>query len=76
MNFKSVTINLLLTTLSGGVLLQTLEAQAATITWGAWKADPFTVTKTRFANGDANLSSNESSGTLKGFAQAASTDDS
>jgi hypothetical protein len=33
MNFKSVTINLLLTTLSGGVLLQTLEAQAASITF-------------------------------------------
>jgi len=35
MNFKSVTINLLLTTLSGGILMQTLEAQAASITFGA-----------------------------------------
>jgi hypothetical protein len=74
MNFKSVTINLLLTTLSGGVLLQTLEAQAALITFGAWNPDPFTVTTnpqgTRFATGNATASPF----TLKAFAQATYTD--
>ncbi len=75
MNFKSVTINLLLATLSAGVLLQTLEAQAASITFGAWNADPFRVTEfpanTPFATGNANASPY----ILRAFAQAASTDD-
>jgi hypothetical protein len=70
MNFKSVTLNLLLTTLSGGILMQTLEAQAASITWGAWNSDPL-VLHTRFATGNANASPN----ILRAFAQAASTDD-
>jgi len=80
MNFKSVTINLLLTTLSGGVLLQTLEAQAASITWGAWEPDTPLVLNTPFASGNANASfasgnANASPYILRAFAQAASTDD-
>lgn len=70
MNFKSVTINLLLTTLSAGVLLQTLEAQAASITFDPWIYTPPTVTKTNFANGYGSSSPL----TLKAFAEATSTD--
>jgi hypothetical protein len=78
MNFKSVTINLLLTTLSAGVLLQTLEAQAASITFGTWDAS-FTVIKnpenSRFAKGNATANGNATALTLKAFAQADPTDD-
>jgi hypothetical protein len=78
MNFKSVTINLLLTTLSAGVLLQTLEAQAASITFGTWEAS-FTVTKnpenSRFVKGNATANGNATAFTLKAFAQADPTDD-
>jgi hypothetical protein len=60
MNFKSVTINLLLTTLSGGVLLQTLEAQAASITFDPWNFNPPAVIKsgsnTTFGSRNANAS--------------------
>jgi hypothetical protein len=70
MNFKSVTINLLLTTLSAGVLLQTLEAQAASITFDPWIYTPPTVTTTNFANGYGSSSPL----TLKAFAEATSTD--
>jgi len=73
MNFKSVTINLLLTTLSAGVLLQTLEAQAASITFGAWNFNPPTVTKnptdSRFATGGGNATQF----TLKAFAKTTAT---
>jgi hypothetical protein len=70
MNFKSVTINLLLTTLSGGVLLQTLEAQAASITFGAWNFNPATVTtSSSFATGNGNATPM----TLKALAEATST---
>jgi hypothetical protein len=51
MNFKSVTINLLLTTLSAGVLLQTLEAQAASITFDTWTLNKATVTASSNARG-------------------------
>jgi hypothetical protein len=75
MNFKSVKINLLLTTLSAGVLLQTLEAQAASITFDPWGdfnlptviKEP---TTTPFATGGGNASPR----TLKAFAEAISTD--
>jgi hypothetical protein len=74
MNFKSVTINLLLTTLSGGVLLQTLEAQAASITFDPWNFTPPIVTtnptETFLAGGGGSASPR----TLKAFAQATSTD--
>lgn len=70
MNFKSVTINLLLTTLSAGVLLQTLEAQAASITFDPWNFNPATVTTTPFATGYGFASPR----TLKAFAQATSID--
>jgi hypothetical protein len=57
MNFRSVTINLLLTTLSGGVVLQTLEAQAASITFGAWNFTPAIVDRhTIFSYAYANSS--------------------
>jgi hypothetical protein len=70
MNFKSVTINLLLTTLSAGVLLQTLEAQAASITFGAWKLNPPAITRSsRFAGGRGNATPR----TLKAFAGATAT---
>jgi hypothetical protein len=72
MNFKSFTINLLLTTLSGGILMQTLEAQAASITFGTWNFNPATVTTTsRFATGNGNATPR----TLKAFAAAAATTD-
>jgi len=83
MNFKSVTINLLLTTLSAGVLLQTLEAQAASITFGTWVVEESLLTgppNTRFANGNTDANSNTDANdnvtgfTTKAFAQAASTD--
>lgn len=54
MNFRSVTINLLLTTLSGGVLLQTLEAQAASITFDTWTLNKATVTASSHARGRGN----------------------
>src|SRR4028118_1815017 len=71
MNFKSVTINLLLTTLSGGILMQTLEAQAASITFGAWNFKPATVTTNcSFATGQGNATPM----TLKALAEATATD--
>jgi len=71
MNFKSVTINLLLTTLSGGILMQTLEAQAASITFGAWNFKPATVTtNSSFATGQGNATPM----TLKALAEATATD--
>jgi len=71
MNLRSVTINLLLTTLSGGILMQTLEAQAAAITFGAWNVSPATVTTTSsFATGQGNATPT----TLKGLAAATATD--
>ena len=71
MNFRSVTINLLLTTLSGGILMQTLEAQAASISFGAWNFSPATVTTTSsFATGQGNATPT----TLKGLAAATATD--
>ena len=71
MNFKSVTINLLLTTLSGGILMQTLEAQAASISFGAWNFSPATVTTTSsFATGQGNATPT----TLKAVAAATATD--
>jgi hypothetical protein len=70
MNFKSVTINLLLTTLSGGILMQTLEAQAASITFGAWNLNPATVTtNSSFATGQGNATPM----TLKALAEATAT---
>jgi hypothetical protein len=70
MNFRSLTINLLLTTLSGGVLLETLEAQAASITFGAWNFNPATVTtSSSFATGNGNATPM----TLKAFAEATAT---
>jgi hypothetical protein len=71
MNFKSVTINLLLTTLSGGILMQTLEAQAASITFGAWNLKPATVTtNSSLATGQGNATPM----TLKALAEATATD--
>jgi hypothetical protein len=70
MNFRSVTINLLLTTLSGGVLLQTLEAQAASISFDPWTYTRPTVTGTNFSSGNGMATPR----TLKAFAQATSTD--
>jgi len=71
MNLKSVTINLLLTTLSGGILMQTLEAQAASISFGAWNLSPATVTTTSsFATGQGNATPT----TLKAVAAATATD--
>ena len=70
MNFRSVTINLLLTTLSGGILMQTLEAQAASITFGAWNFKPATVTTSSFATGQGNATPT----TLKALAAATATD--
>lgn len=71
MNFRSVTINLLLTTLSGGILMQTLEAQAASISFGAWNFNPATVTTTSsFATGEGNATPM----TLKALAAATATD--
>jgi hypothetical protein len=71
MNLRSVTINLLLTTLSGGILMQTLEAQAASITFGAWNFNPATVTTTSsFASGEGNATPM----TLKAVAAATATD--
>jgi hypothetical protein len=75
MNFKSVTINLLLTTLSGGVLLQTLEAQAASITFDTWNFNPPAVTKSETSTDFASGNSNASARTLKAFAEAKSTND-
>jgi hypothetical protein len=70
MNFRTVTINLLLTTLSGGILMQTLEAQAAAITFGAWNLNPATVTTTSsFATGQGNATPT----TLKALAEATAT---
>lgn len=70
MNFRSVTINLLLTTLSGGILMQTLEAQAASITFGAWNFNPATVTtSSSFATGNGNATPL----TLKALAEATAT---
>jgi hypothetical protein len=71
MDLKSVTINLLLTTLSGGILMQTLEAQAASITFGAWNFQPATVTtNSSFATGQGNATPM----TLKALAEATATD--
>ena len=71
MNLRSVTINLLLTTLSGGILMQTLEAQAASISFGAWNFSPATVTTTSsFATGQGNATPT----TLKAVAAATATD--
>ena len=71
MNFRSVTINLLLTTLSGGILMQTLEAQAASITFGAWNFKPATVTtSSSFTTGQGNATPT----TLKALAAATATD--
>ena len=71
MNLRSVTINLLLTTLSGGILMQTLEAQAASITFGAWNLNPATVTtSSSFATGQGNATPT----TLKALAAATATD--
>jgi len=71
MNLRSVTINLLLTTLSGGILMQTLEAQAASITFGAWNFNPATVTtSSSFATGNGNATPL----TLKAVAEATATD--
>src|SRR4028118_221553 len=71
MNFRSVTINLLLTTLSGGILMQTLEAQAALISFRAWNFNPATVTTTSsFATGEGNATPM----TLKAVAAATATD--
>jgi hypothetical protein len=84
MNFKTVTINLLLTTLSAGVLLQTLEAQAASITFGAWRVQESLLTgppETLFATGNTdansntNINGNVTGFTTKAFAQTASTND-
>jgi hypothetical protein len=70
MNFRTVTINLLLTTLSGGILMQTLEAQAASITFGAWNLKPATVTtSSSFATGQGNATPT----TLKALAAATAT---
>jgi hypothetical protein len=64
MNLRSVTINLLITTLSGGVVLQTLEAQAASITFGAWNFTPAIVERNAlsFAYGNSSV------GRLEAFA--------
>jgi hypothetical protein len=71
MNLRSVTINLLLTTLSGGILMQTLEAQAASITFGAWNFKPATVTtSSSFTTGQGNATPT----TLKALAAATATD--
>jgi len=64
MNLRSVTINLLLTTLSGGVVLQTLEAQAASITFGAWNFTPAIVERSAFSFAYGN----SSVGRLEAFA--------
>ena len=72
MNLRSVTINLLLTTLSGGILMQTLEAQAASITFGAWNFNPATVTtSSSFATGNGNATPL----TLKAVAEVTATPD-
>ena len=64
MNLRSITINLLLTTLSGGVVLQALKAQAASITFGAWNFTPAIVEKNAlsFAYGNSSV------GRLEAFA--------
>jgi hypothetical protein len=71
MNFKSVTINLLLTTLSGGVLLQTLEAQAATITFDPF--NPATVTRSVTSSSFASGNTNASTRSLDAFADTTAT---
>ena len=72
MNLRSVTINLLLTTLGGGILMQTLEAQAALISFGAWNLNPATVTTTSsFATGEGSATPLN----LKAVAAATATDD-
>jgi hypothetical protein len=68
MNFKSVTINLLLTTLSGGVLLQTLEAQAASITFDPWNFNPPAVTRSGTNTAFGSRNTDVSARTLKAFA--------
>jgi len=68
MNFKSVTINLLLTTLSGGVLLQTLEAQAASITFDPWNFSPPEVIRSGDNTDFGSYNSDVSARTLKAFA--------
>jgi hypothetical protein len=70
MNFRSVTINLLLTTLSGGVLLQTLEAQAASITFDPWVFKTEVKETTRFG---ATAKSDGGPHNLQAFAEAAPT---
>jgi hypothetical protein len=75
MNFKSVTINLLLTTLSGGVLLQTLEAQAATITFDPWNFNPPAVIKSGSNTTFGRRNTDASPRTLKAFAATIFTDD-
>jgi hypothetical protein len=74
MNFKSVTINLLLTTLSGGVLLQTLEAQAASITFYPWNFNPPAVIRSGSNTAFGRRNTNVSPRTLKAFAATIFTD--
>jgi hypothetical protein len=75
MNFKSVTINLLLTTLSGGVLLQTLEAQAASITFDPWNFNPPAVIRSGSNTAFGRRNTDVSPRTLKAFAATIFTDD-
>lgn len=69
MNLRIITINLLLTTLSGGVLLQTLEAEAASVKFGQWTLNPATVTSSSFGSGSGNATPH----TLKAAAVATVT---
>jgi hypothetical protein len=71
MNLRSVTINLLLTTLSGGILMQTLEAQAALISFGAWNSDITVATTSSFATAEGSATPLN----LKAVAAATATDD-
>jgi hypothetical protein len=75
MNFKSVTINLLLTTLSGGVLLQTLEAQAASITFDPWNFNPPAVIRSGANSVFGSYNTDVSARTLKAFADTNFTAD-
>lgn len=71
MNLRNVTINLLLTTLSGGILMQTLEAQAALISFGAWNSDITEETTSSFATAEGSATPLN----LKAVAAATATDD-
>jgi len=71
MNLRNVTINLLLTTLSGGILMQTLEAQAALISFEPWYSDITEETSSSFATARGSATPLN----LQAVAAATATDD-